>query len=306
MTSVSGPVGTFDREQFAAALGGCGLARSLQVHECTSSTMTLADELLRAEGAGTNHGTLILSEMQTAGQGRRGRSWLSSAGNLYFSMIWVPKPGATLMDMLPELTRLNLATGVAVVNAAAAAGFPGGQIKWPNDVYHGTPPRKLSGMLINFNGKDAAVLGVGINVMQDMTANATAVSLADLHAERPAELAAPVREVVLAAFCKELERLMALSNAEVLLEYGQHDLLRGMVIRVHHKTREEDDPRDFDAEALGVDPGGELRVRPLKPDAQEVLLSGEEVSITPMGRWAVTRGCITVCPRVACRVDAPA
>ena len=50
------------------------------------------------------------------------------------------------------------------------------------------------------------------------------------------------------------------------------------VIRVHHRTREEDDPRDYDAEVLGVDKDGMLRVKGPGGDA---LLSGEEVSITP-------------------------
>lgn len=60
----------------------------------------------------------------------------------------------------------------------------------------------------------------------------------------------------------------------------------GRTIRVHHKTREESDPSDYDAEALGVDGEGYLRVRPLggpKAAAGEISLSGEEVSITPMG-----------------------
>ena len=43
---------------------------------------------------------------------------------------------------------------------------------------------------------------------------------------------------------------------QVLDEYRKHDLLRGRTIRVHHKTREEDDPQDFDADVLGVDADG--------------------------------------------------
>ena len=56
---------------------------------------------------------------------------------------------------------------------------------------------------------------------------------------------------------------------------------RGNTIRVHHKTREEDDPNDFDAEAVGVSADGMLRVRP-KAGGPERMLSGEEVSISPM------------------------
>lgn len=135
----------FDCEAFAAALDGCALGRRIQAHQTVPSTMTLADDLLAAEG-GDAHGTIILAESQTAGVGRRGRSWESSQGNLYFSLLWAPKPGASPVEVLPELVRLNLATGVAVASAVATAGYPGARIKWPNDVFHGNPLRKLSGM----------------------------------------------------------------------------------------------------------------------------------------------------------------
>ena len=55
-------------------------------------------------------------------------------------------------------------------------------------------------------------------------------------------------------------------------------MLRGKTIRVHHRTREEDDPRDYDAEVLGVDAQGQLRVR---APGGEAVLSGEEITITP-------------------------
>lgn len=187
---------------------------------------------------------------------------------------------------MPQLVRLNLAASVAVVRASHDAGIASARIKWPNDVWAGEPtPRKLSGTILNFDGKSAAVLGVGINVLQQMDANATATSLSTLHASLPAEAHVPPisREAVLATFCSELERLMSSTTEAVLNEYREHDLLRGRTIRVHHKTREQDDPSDFDALVLGIDGQGYLRVRPLNGPKQggEISLSGEEVSITP-------------------------
>ena len=58
-------------------------------------------------------------------------------------------------------------------------------------------------------------------------------------------------------------------------------MLRGKTIRVHHRTREESDPRDYDAIALGVGAGGLLRVRHVDGGAERDL-SGEEISITPL------------------------
>jgi len=74
---------------------------------------------------------------------------------------------------------------------------------------------------------------------------------------------------------------MALSTEGVLDEYRACDLLAGRSVRVHHRSREEDDPRDYEATVLRVDPQGMLCVR--QPDGTEQLLSGEEVSITPRG-----------------------
>lgn len=223
----------FDPTAFTALLRASTVGRRLVYHESVPSTMTLADAQVKAEGH-DSHGAIILAEMQTAGVGRRGRSWESRPlGNLYFSLLWTPPPtpgsaggvGASggLPALLPQLVRLNLAAGVAVVRASARAGVHSARIKWPNDVWAGTPPRKLSGTILNFDGVSAAVLGVGINVMQDLSANASATSLATLlNEEAPrgeTHDAAPApslsREGVLAAFCHELESLMAMSTPQV-------------------------------------------------------------------------------------------
>jgi BirA family biotin operon repressor/biotin-[acetyl-CoA-carboxylase] ligase len=282
---------SFDVAAYKAQLHTQVIGQRIDVHTITPSTMTLADQRMREEGAATAHGSVILAEAQSGGVGRRGRGWLSAPGNLYFSLLWAPLSaiaaagGPTNADivgpaaLLPHLTQLNLAASVAVVRAAASVGVPSARIKWPNDVWAGEPtPRKLSGTILNFDGKSAAVLGVGINVLEDLTSNKTATSLISLGGDKARS--GITREAVLAAFCAELERLMQLPAAAVLDEYRRYDLLRGRTLRVHHRTREEDDPRDFEAEAIGVDEDGQLRVRSVD-GTTERSLSGEEVSITP-------------------------
>ena len=289
---------SFDVAAFQALLTTRTLGRRIDAHESVPSTMTLADERVRSEGATAAHGSIIIAETQTGGIGRRGRSWLSPPrGNLYFSLLWAPAVhlglgsgvALTPIELLPQLSQLNLAASIAVVRAAGAVGVGStARIKWPNDVWAGVPvPRKLSGTILNFDGQSGAVLGVGINVAEDLSTNATATSLATLRAHVDDDAARPQavsREAVLAAFCAEIERLMALPIATVLAEYAEHDLLKGRTIRVHHRTREEDDPRDFDAEALGVSAEGMLRVRPLDGAKHGGVkeLSGEEVSISPL------------------------
>jgi len=277
----------FNADVFSRALSTTHVGRRFEYRASTSSTMNEAEELLSEEGASAAHGLLLLAETQTAGIGRRGRSWESgSDGNLYFSIIWSPSNCVDgVMAMMPEMVRLNLAAGVAVTRACIKVGMVSARIKWPNDVWAGEPARKMSGTILNFNGRDAAVLGVGINVLHGGSAtlpDATSVA-EELRRQQPTheETASPSREDMLAIFCLELERLMGQSNDAVLEEYRACDLLAGRTIRVHHRSREDDDPRDYDAKVIGVDTQGMLRVQ--QAGGVERLLSGEEVSITPTG-----------------------
>ena len=166
-------------------------------------------------------------------------------------------------------------------------GVGGALIKWPNDVWAGDPIRKLSGILLDVGGSDAAVLGVGVNVYQDMGENPHATSLSTLLQDPGCRrlvsdhVQTGLREALLASICWELERLMALPTSSVIDEHARRDMLRGKLIRVHHKSREEADERDFDATATGIDPtSGMLLVR-REGFPAPIALSGEEVSITP-------------------------
>ena len=213
----------FDTSAFASSLVTSAVGQRLEYRASTSSTMTVADEMLQAEGAAAAHGLIVLAETQTAGVGRRGRAWQSTPdGNLYFSLVWSPRAQG-LAAIMPEMVRLNLAAGVAVVRACADAGVSSARIKWPNDVWAGDPARKLSGTILNFNGADAAVLGVGINVLQTSRSavlpNATSIASELLAAGASAP---PSREAVLASFCFELERLMALTPGFTQCAHALH------------------------------------------------------------------------------------
>lgn len=106
-------------------------------------------------------GTVVLAEHQTAGRGRRQRTWQSPYGaNIYCSFLW-------RFDLDPsELKGLSLATGVAVANALERYGIPQVQLKWPNDVlWQG---KKIAGILLEITGEThsstTVVLGIGLNV----------------------------------------------------------------------------------------------------------------------------------------------
>ena len=85
--------------------------KDLKVHQSLESTNKEANQLIQQQ-TDTLNGTVILSEYQTMGRGRRGKNWVSPfAANLYLSIVWDFDQGAS------ALQGLSLAIGVAVSRA---------------------------------------------------------------------------------------------------------------------------------------------------------------------------------------------
>ena len=138
----------------AAWLARACPAAAVQVLTVTDSTNSaLARQIPRTNG------DAILAEYQSAGRGRRGRTWQSPfAGQIILSMSWhYPDPQAA--------TALSIALGIAAASALRAAGYPV-QLKWPNDLY--LHQRKLGGILVeashHAHGVDI-IAGIGINLL---------------------------------------------------------------------------------------------------------------------------------------------
>jgi BirA family biotin operon repressor/biotin-[acetyl-CoA-carboxylase] ligase len=147
-----------DESMIIAALGRNHTRFLLQVVPEVASTNT---DLLRHATAGAPSGTVLAAELQTAGRGRRGRSWQSPLGSsLTFSLLWRFEQGASV------LSGLSLVVGIACARALEASGASGVTLKWPNDLQ--VAGRKLGGILIELQGDalgpSAAVIGIGINV----------------------------------------------------------------------------------------------------------------------------------------------
>lgn len=134
------------------------LLRELIIAPAIDSTNA---ELMRRAQAGVSGGLVCVAEQQSAGRGRRGRSWVSPfAGNLYLSLLWDFRSGAAALE------GLSLAVGVAVARALTQACGVEPALKWPNDIQH--DGAKLGGVLLEMSGDaDGAcqvVVGIGINV----------------------------------------------------------------------------------------------------------------------------------------------
>ncbi|MDP2809671.1 MAG: biotin--[acetyl-CoA-carboxylase] ligase [Rhodocyclaceae bacterium] len=135
-------------------------------------------ELMARAKAGAESGAVIVSEHQTAGRGRRGRSWFSAPGDsLTFSLLW-RFPSGKVVD------GLSLAVGVSIAETLMRLGATGIALKWPNDVLRSG--RKLAGILVERvpgAADNPAVIGIGINLRlpaelpDDVRAGAAALDL---------------------------------------------------------------------------------------------------------------------------------
>jgi BirA family biotin operon repressor/biotin-[acetyl-CoA-carboxylase] ligase len=143
-----------------SALGAIAAAKLRRGEVWWSTDSTNAQLLARAD-LPPGHFDFLLAECQTAGRGRRTRSWLAPPGGaLCFSLSWS-------FAVLPrDVTALSLVAGVCVLRALEGVGVRGVALKWPNDLV--SDGRKLGGILIELRaeagGPAYAVVGIGINV----------------------------------------------------------------------------------------------------------------------------------------------
>lgn len=252
----------FDPVAFQAALTTRSLGRFLLYREETETTMTLAR---READEGAPHGTLVLAEHQTAGRGRRGRSFYSPANdNLYFTLVLRCSP--------EQQRRLPIAVPLAVCRACRLFGVDA-RIKWPNDIWVGA--RKVSGMLIDAEqsaGGSVAFPGIGINVNGDPT---TQPELAAIATSLARELGHDVpREPLLAAICNHLEVAIDTSEAELVSDYRELSLVLGMPVVITPVGGD-----SFEAIATEIARDGSLVVQ--RPDGATEAVKAAEVSLRP-------------------------
>jgi BirA family transcriptional regulator, biotin operon repressor / biotin---[acetyl-CoA-carboxylase] ligase len=122
------------------------------------------DEAKALARAGAPSGTVVWAGEQTAGRGRRGRTWLSPPGNLYLSLVLRPDEAPARAAQLGFVAALGL--GEALTPLAGHALQL--RYKWPNDLL--ANGKKLAGILLESENAtkdrvDFVVVGVGVNLV---------------------------------------------------------------------------------------------------------------------------------------------
>ncbi len=164
------------------------------VDECDSTN----SELLRRAEKGAPSGSVLVADRQSAGRGRRGRSWLSAPGDsLTFSLLW-------RFPVHCPLSGLSLVVGVAVAKALENLGAANLFLKWPNDLLLRLPTgdAKFAGILIELQSDRRGVqtvIGIGINLQPpDADLPQPVAGLFQATAQRP------TRSAVLAELLRQL------------------------------------------------------------------------------------------------------
>lgn len=243
-----------------------------QVHEHHASLPSTNDRALAWAREGAPHGALVLADAQTAGRGRLGRRWDSPPGaGLYVSVVLRPEALAGTRGWDPRWAALGLAVGLGLRDGLARW-VPDAALKWPNDLL--ARGRKLAGVLCETRWQGSTpdvVVGFGVNVLQrEFPAELRATSLA----LEMSEGTCPSRQDVLAAALAGLEPCLraffAGGFAAIRGRYERHSAVLGRVVTVG----------GAEAEALGFDDDGALRVRP-RAGGPSRRVEAEDVWILP-------------------------
>ena len=219
---------------------------------------------------GAEHGTVIVADRQTAGKGRRGRTWESPSGtNLYFSILLRPEIATEKAAMLTLIMAYSTAK-LLRENWNLQA-----EIKWPNDLV--ISGKKICGILteMSLEGYEIGhvVVGTGINVNvtdfpEDLKDKATSLYLeSNLIFDRKKLL-----NEVLKEFWKQYNKFLEVQDLSFM-----KDSYNEMLVNRNREVLVLEPGNEYQAIARGIDDTGELLVE--KKDGSQSIVYAGEVSV---------------------------
>ena len=220
--------------------------------------------------AGASHGTLAVAEIQDGGRGRRGRNWISPAGvGVWMSLLLRPEISPVSASMLTLVMALAAQKGIKEATGIES------QIKWPNDlVING---KKICGILTEMSTEidyiNYVVIGIGINTNIEQFPEELKQTATSLRIEAGRSIR---RSPLIAAIMRWFEKAYAeFMKTEDLS--GIQKAYNELLVNCGREVRVLEPKGEWQAEALGINNGGELLVR--KADGSETAVYAGEVSV---------------------------
>ena len=229
-------------------------------------------EALEAARAGAAEGHCIIARQQTAGRGRRGRTWVSEKdAGLYLSVVLRPKLDPRFLSLI------TLMTGVAVHDTLESLGMKP-DLKWVNDVH--INGRKICGILAETTETPqgtAVVVGIGINVRPGNYPPEVAEVATSIESEKgDAPAVDAVAEKLLAKVTEYYALLQSKDGPQAVIEEwsGRSSYFRGK------RVRAESEGEVINGVTDGLEPNGALRIR--RDDGSiAVIVAGDVSTLRP-------------------------
>lgn len=269
---IEGPVDMLSESEIASRLQTEWAGRKLYYFESTGSTNIDAKRLGEE---GNPHGTVVVADIQTAGKGRRGRSWQTLAGTaLSFTLLLRPDFVPDKASMITLVMALSVAEAVEKITGTETG------IKWPNDIVMNR--KKICGMLTEMTMTPEmdeiqyVVVGAGINVNnagpeefeEEVRPVATSLRMETGQQYGRVQL---LDEVLLRFEENYAVFLETLDLSGLRERYQKHLLNMGAQVRVL------DPAGEYTGTAEGIDMQGELIV--VKDNGERTLVYAGEVSV---------------------------
>lgn len=252
------------RAEILSSIRGSWAGREILYLDEVDSTNTAAK---KAAENGAAHGTLVVSERQTGGKGRRGRVWDSPRGTgIFMTLILRPEMAPVHASMLTLVAALAVAGGIKECTGASSL------IKWPNDIVMGG--KKVCGILTEMSADPDCInyvaVGIGINVNREEFPEEIREVAASIFTETGKKTKRSLLiSAVMAAFERYYEIFMKTADMSGLLEEYNGKLANcGRTVRVL------DPAGEYSGTAIGIDREGELLVE-MEDRTVRRVLSGE-------------------------------
>ena len=258
----------YTREELESQLHTEWLGKNLVFLDHVDSTNNRVKQLA---DQGAPEGTMVVAVEQSAGKGRRGRSWVSLEGTgVWMSFLLRP-------DFMPEhASALTLVAALSVIDGICQTTGIEGKIKWPNDIV--IEGKKVCGILTEMSTEVESihyiVVGIGINVEikefpEEIRQTATCLAF---HVDKPvrrAKLVASVAESWEKYYRKFLQTLDMTLLKE---EYNR------FLVNLDRGVKVLSSADEYTGVSLGINDQGELLVK--QEDGRiRTVMSGDRKSV---------------------------